>query len=260
MCYWSSVLWWSSRRVEEVLGLRVSWCEAATCLWRVCWEVVVQGRRWFLRSQSSLKSCFKSCARPRKTGTNHWKVVASQSGRDWWHNCKVLNLLIFRDVIMLARKGKLLWVNCTGFVMHQLRHMVQWSFCVSWRRVQVMSDLSSKTWVAPLSEQTITRLELLSAVVLSRLIHSVNEALSSEMKIDKLFCWTDSKIAWYWIVQSQKEWKPFVQHRVDEIRKLVPEECWNHCPGADNPADLLSRGMNCRELETRAELFKAGLR
>ena len=109
--------------------------------------------------------------------------------------------------------------------------------------------VSSKTQVAPLSEQTIPRLELLSAVVLSRLIHSIKEALSSEMKIDKFLCWTDSKTAWYWIFQSQKEWKPFVQHRVDEIRKLVPEECWNHCPGADNPADLLSRGMDCRELE-----------
>ena len=104
--------------------------------------------------------------------------------------------------------------------------------------------VSSKTRVAPLSEQTIPRLELLSAVVLSRLIHSVKEALSSEMKIDKLFCWTDSKIAWYWIVQSQKEWKPFVQHRVDEITKPVPEECWNRCPGPDNPADLLSRGVD----------------
>ena len=44
------------------------------------------------------------------------------------------------------------------------------------------------------------------------------------MKIDTLLCWTDSKIAWYWIVQSQKEWKSIVQHRADEIRKLVPEE------------------------------------
>ena len=33
--------------------------------------------------------------------------------------------------------------------------------------------VSSKTRVAPLSEQTIPRLELLSAVVLSRLIHSM---------------------------------------------------------------------------------------
>ena len=44
------------------------------------------------------------------------------------------------------------------------------------------------------------------------------------MKIDTLLCWNDSKTAWYWIVQSQ-EWKPIDQHRADEIRKLVPEEC-----------------------------------
>ena len=128
-----------------------------------------------------------------------------------------------------------------GFVMHQLRNSVR-QICVRF--------LSSKTRWTPLSEQTIPRLELLSAVVLSRLIHSIKEALSSEMKIDKFLCWTDSKTAWYWIFQSQKEWKPFVQHRVDEIRKLVPEECWNHCPWADNPADLLSRDVNSRELET----------
>ena len=51
--------------------------------------------------------------------------------------------------------------------------------------------VSSKTRVAPLSEQTIPRLELLSAVVLSRLIRRIKEALSSEMKIDSLLCWTD---------------------------------------------------------------------
>ena len=82
--------------------------------------------------------------------------------------------------------------------------------CASFIRI-----FTSKTRVAPLSEQTIPRLELLSAVVLSRLTHSIKKALSSEMRIDKLLCWTDSKIAWYWIVQSQNEWKPFVQHRVD---------------------------------------------
>ena len=110
--------------------------------------------------------------------------------------------------------------------------------------------IASKTRVAPLSNQTIPRLELLSAVVLARLMHSVKEALTSEIEINKLTCWTDSKVAWYWIVQSTKEWKQFVQHRVDEIRKLVPEECWNHCPGSDNPADILSRGMDSRDLAT----------
>ena len=83
-------------------------------------------------------------------------------------------------------------------------------------------------------------------------MHSVKEALTSEIKISKLVCWTDSKVAWYWIVQSTKEWKQFVQHRMDEIRKLVPTDCWNHCPGPDNPADILSRGMDCCDLTASA--------
>ena len=57
--------------------------------------------------------------------------------------------------------------------------------------------VSSITRVAPLSEQTIPRPELLSAVVLSRLINRIKEAPSSERRIEKLLCWTDSKIAWY---------------------------------------------------------------
>ena len=55
--------------------------------------------------------------------------------------------------------------------------------CASYVRFE-----SSKTRVAPLSEQTTPRLELLSAVFLFRMIHSIKEALRSEMKIDKLLC------------------------------------------------------------------------
>ena len=83
-------------------------------------------------------------------------------------------------------------------------------------------------------------------------MHSVKEALTSDIKISRLVCWTDSKVAWYWIVQSTKEWKQFVQHRVDEIRRLVPTDCWNHCPGPDNLVDILSRGMDCCDLTASA--------
>ena len=80
--------------------------------------------------------------------------------------------------------------------------------------------VASKTRVAFLSNQTIPCLELLSAVVLAKLITTVKDALSSEVQISKLMCLTDSKVAWYWIIQSDKEWKYSVQ-----IRKLVPVEC-----------------------------------
>ena len=43
-----------------------------------------------------------------------------------------------------------------------------------------------------------------------------------------------------------------MQHCVDEIRKLVPTDCWNHCPGPDNLADILSRGMDCCDLSASA--------
>ena len=42
---------------------------------------------------------------------------------------------------------------------------------------------------------------------------------------------------------SEEEWKQFVQNCVNEIHVQVPSECWNHCPGQENPADIPSRGI-----------------
>ena len=108
--------------------------------------------------------------------------------------------------------------------------------------------VSSKTRVAPLAKQTIPRLELLSNLTASRLLKSVSKALHDNVRIDEVFNWTDWIISLWWITNTDKEYKQFVENRVAEIRRNSPPEQWRYCPTADNPADIASRGTRSIEL------------
>ncbi len=108
--------------------------------------------------------------------------------------------------------------------------------------------VAAKTRVAPLQCQTIPRLELLSAVLLARLLSAVTQSLESELQLCAPHCYTDSTVSLCWIKGVDKTWKVFVQNRVNEIRKLTAPDCWRHCPGKDNPADIPSRGLTPLEL------------
>ena len=107
--------------------------------------------------------------------------------------------------------------------------------------------LVAKTRVAPVRMLTIPRLELLSALLLSRLIITVSSALESTLPDLDMKCYTDSTVALYWTKGETKEWKPFVENCVNEICKRTPPDLWNHCSGTTNPADLPSRGMTMTE-------------
>ena len=113
----------------------------------------------------------------------------------------------------------------------------------------------AKTRVAPLQTQTIPRLELLSALLLSWLIVSVSSSLKSVLSDTK--CYTDSNVALFCIRGKEKEWKPFVQNGVAEIRRNVSPECWAHCAGETNPADKPSRGITLQQL-SGDELWRSG--
>ena len=65
--------------------------------------------------------------------------------------------------------------------------------------------LAAKTRVAPLQLQTIPRLELLSALLLSRLIVSVSSSLNSMLPQLESRCYTDSRVALFWIRGTEKE-------------------------------------------------------
>lgn len=111
--------------------------------------------------------------------------------------------------------------------------------------------VASKSRLAPLSELTIPRLELIAAVITSRLITTVKKALESIMNIDRYYCWTDSKAVLYWITRT-KELKQFVDNRVSTILELTTVDMWGHCPGTQNPADVGSRGCFPSEIESNS--------
>ena len=111
------------------------------------------------------------------------------------------------------------------------------------------SLIASKTKVAPISGETTPRLELLGAYLLARLISSTCQALQETIHIDRTFCWVDSTAALFSVKSVEREWKQFIQNRIDKVRKLVSPEAWNYCPGKLNPADIPTRGLGATDLK-----------
>ncbi|GFS93208.1 integrase catalytic domain-containing protein [Trichonephila clavipes] len=99
--------------------------------------------------------------------------------------------------------------------------------------------------VAPLKSLTLPRLELTAALLSARLAKQVSSCLKFDANI---YYWTDSPISYYWIRGDSSAFKPYIKNRVQEIQLLSDPMQWGHCPGKDNPADLLSRGTSAVKL------------
>ncbi|GFU07581.1 uncharacterized protein TNCV_2225541 [Trichonephila clavipes] len=51
-----------------------------------------------------------------------------------------------------------------------------------------------------------------------------------------------------WLRKEPKDLKTFVQNRVAKIQELYPNQLWRHVPSDQNPADLVSRGVDPEKL------------
>ncbi|XP_053403136.1 uncharacterized protein LOC123560655 [Mercenaria mercenaria] len=112
----------------------------------------------------------------------------------------------------------------------------------------------AKTRVAPLKKLTLPRLELMAAVVGSRLANHLQS--SCNIDSNNTYLWSDSQIVLHWL-QTTKSLKRFVKNRVEEIQQLTCSRNWKYCPTQDNPADLMTRGISAIQF-TNSKIWMNG--
>jgi hypothetical protein len=128
---------------------------------------------------------------------------------------------------------------------------VAYGACVYLRSTDVQRKITtrllcSKLREAPLKRLSLPRLELCAGILLA----DMHEASTRALKIifNKVKFWTDSMIVLAWLKSPAERWKTFVANRVNHIQEITNVEDWNRSSFKENPADLVSRGVDANVL------------
>ena len=107
--------------------------------------------------------------------------------------------------------------------------------------------MMARSRVAPMKSQTIPRLELKAATLVTEIANLLVNTFKIEK--EKIICWSDSQIVLWWLQMKPETLIPFVANRVQRIVDTKVQFLYVRTD--ENPGDLTSRGTSVAELKER---------
>ena len=202
-----------------------------------------------------LKSEFQSVCKTKMSWDDALPESTMSLVKRWLRNLREVGSIEFPRYCLSYPRDTVRSVQLVGFSdASKLAYgAVVYLRCESETEIDV-NLIMSKSRVAPLKVQSIPRLELLGALVLSKMRTLALDTL--EIPISDVFLFSDSKTALCWIKNSQHQFKQFVEERSRTIRENSSSESWRHVKGEENPADLTTRGIMPTDFKEQEVWFK----
>lgn len=119
--------------------------------------------------------------------------------------------------------------------------------------VQKPHLVMSKVKVAPVKTKTLPQLELTALYVGVKLQQYIRDTMSS-IQFKEIYLWGDSEVALCQVKNNNSK-KVYVRNRVTVINEIGSHCIIQHVSGAQNPADLLTRGRSVENLKKEQHWF-----